>query len=312
MFHRFEATDHRLDAGPNLLVLLQQVGPLGRQRILTLLERLVLVLQLVADAHEGVDPFLESLQFLLERRRSVIGHGANIVTGSSRINRDFGRGSRHVTWYRNPWDHCAPAILHDDEAMEETPDHATLDAALRRCGASWDAAQTHGLLAGRLATAGAAAGFDWLNQVLEGTADGDALRTECERLLGELFQTTYRQLAERQSEFEPLLPDDTESTVERASALAHWCEGFLNGLVSQDHADALRARLAQEPLAEIIRDVLQLTRAAADDEAEVETDEAAYAEIVEYLRVVAQLTYEELAGFRDAYEATAAGGNAVH
>ena len=191
--------------------------------------------------------------------------------------------------------------------MEAIPDHATLEAALRRCGASWDAAQTHGLLAGSLATGGAAAGFDWLNQVLEDTASGDALRAQCESLLGELFQTTYRQLSERQSEFAPLLPDDTESTLERTTALAHWCEGFLNGLVSTVHAQALRARLAEEPLAEIIKDVLQLTRAAVDDDADVETDETAYAEIVEYLRVAAQLTFEELAGFREDIEPTEAG-----
>jgi yecA family protein len=196
--------------------------------------------------------------------------------------------------------------------MDGAPDYATLDAALRRCGASWDAAQTHGLLAGRLAAGGTAAGFDWLSQVLEGTAEGDALRAECERLLGELFEATYRQLAERQSEFEPLLPDDAESAAERTSALARWCEGFLHGLVSRDHADALRARLAEEPLAEIIRDVLQLTRAAVEDDADGESDETAFAEIVEYLRVVAQLAFEELAAFRDAVEPSEPGASAIH
>lgn len=36
----------------------------------------------------------------------------------------------------------------------------------------------------------------------------------------------------------------------RTAALAHWCEGFLHGLVSVKHADALKERLAAEPLAE--------------------------------------------------------------
>jgi uncharacterized protein YgfB (UPF0149 family) len=44
--------------------------------------------------------------------------------------------------------------------------------------------------------------------------------------------------------------------------------------------------------------MLQLTRAAVEDESDEETNEAAYAEIVEYVRVAAQLTYEELAEFR--------------
>ncbi|MEJ2127702.1 MAG: UPF0149 family protein [Woeseiaceae bacterium] len=184
--------------------------------------------------------------------------------------------------------------------MESTVDHDQLDAALRRCGASWDAAQSHGLLSGRLAIAGAASGFDWLSQVLEGTDANDALRGECEVMLGALYESTYRQLAERRSEFEPLLPDDDDSTAVRAAALAHWCEGFLHGLVSADHGDALKERLSAEPLADIIRDMLQITRAVADEDADTETDEQAYAELVEYLRVAAQLTYEELVEIREA------------
>jgi len=182
--------------------------------------------------------------------------------------------------------------------MNSAVDHDQLDAALRRCGASWDAAQSHGLLSGRLAVAGADSGFDWLSQVLEGTDANDALRSECEAMLGTLFESTYRQLAERQSEFEPLLPDGGDSTAVRAAALAHWCEGFLHGLVSADHGDALKKRLSSEPLADIIKDMLQITRAIAGEDAQSETDEQAYTELVEYLRVAAQLTYEELVEFR--------------
>jgi uncharacterized protein YgfB (UPF0149 family) len=182
--------------------------------------------------------------------------------------------------------------------MESTVDHDQLDAALRRCGASWDAALAHGLLSGRLAIAGADSGFDWLSQVLEGTDANDGLRSECEVMLGALFEATYRQLAERQSEFEPLLPDDDDPAAVRAAALAHWCEGFLHGLVSAEHGDALKQRLSTEPLADIIKDMLQITRAVAGEGQDSETDDQAYVELVEYLRVAAQLTYEELVEFR--------------
>lgn len=182
--------------------------------------------------------------------------------------------------------------------MGSEVDYGNLNDALRRCGASWDAAQAHGLLSSRLAVGGADAGIGWLQQVLEGTSESDALRTECAGLLHTLFQDTLRQLSERLSEFEPLLPDDRDSASMRASALARWCEGFLHGLVSADHGEALKRRLAEDPIADIIRDMLQLTRAAADDESDDETNEAAYAEIVEYVRVAVQLAYEELAEFR--------------
>ncbi len=176
--------------------------------------------------------------------------------------------------------------------------HQIIDDALKRAGSSWDAAQSHGLVSGRLAVEGRQAAAAWLAQVLEGTDERNASRKECEDLLVTLFDDTHRQFTERQSEFTPLLPDDDDSTAARTEALAHWCEGFLHGLVSSKHDDALKSRLAGDPLADIIKDVLQITRAAAGEDEE--DDEEALTEIVEYLRVAAQLVYEELADMRSA------------
>ena len=182
--------------------------------------------------------------------------------------------------------------------MEERIGHDALEDALKRCGSTWDASQTHGLLSGRLAIAGADSGFDWLSQVLEGTDANNALQAECEAMLGTLFESTYRQFGERLSGFAPLLPDEEDSTAVRATALAHWCEGFLHGLVAGKHGDDLRERLKAEPLSDIIRDLLQITRASVDEDYDEESDEAAYAELVEYVRVAAQLAYEELSDLR--------------
>jgi len=182
--------------------------------------------------------------------------------------------------------------------MDEKVDHEALDGALKRCGASWDAAQTHGLLTGQLAVSGVAAGPDWLIQILEGSDENSVFRLECQKMLDTLYQSTFWQLSERLSEFVPLLPDDDSDVGDRTSAMAHWCEGFLHGLVSAKHGDELRERLAAEPLADIIRDMLQITRAEFDDMVDEETNEVAYFELVEYLRVAAQLAYEELSEIR--------------
>lgn len=181
--------------------------------------------------------------------------------------------------------------------MTTDTDHDALDAALRRAGSSWNAAQAHGLITGRLAVRGASAGDGTLSQVLVDVSPDNALRKECESLLTTLILTAHAQLAERLSEFTPLLPDDHEPTTVRTEALAHWSEGYLHGLVGDEHSDALRERLAAEPIAGIIKDLLAITRASVEDNGN-ETDEAAYAEVVEYVRVVAQLVYEELAAFR--------------
>ena len=172
-----------------------------------------------------------------------------------------------------------------------------LDGALRRCGSNWDAAQVHGLLSSRLAIAGTNAGFDWLQTVLDGTDPANALRAECELMLSDLFETSSRQLSERMSGFSPLLPDDSDAAEMRAEALGRWCEGYLHGLVSGGHEGALKERLAAEPIADIIKDMLEITRATSGD-SDDDSNEDAYVELVEYLRVAAQLVYEELADLR--------------
>lgn len=154
------------------------------------------------------------------------------------------------------------------------------------------------MLCSRLALQGANALGPWLDQVMENTDSQDALRGESIEQLRNLYDETSRQLAERGSEFQLLLPDDSASTVTRTEALAQWCEGYLHGLVIRAEGDALKARLATEPLSDIIRDMLEITRAEADPDADGETNEVALVELLEYLRIAAQLVYEELAEFR--------------
>ena len=183
--------------------------------------------------------------------------------------------------------------------MDEKVEYDVLEESLYRCGASWDAAQTHGLLTGRLAIGGAPAGPDWLLQVLENVDEGNALRKECEKQLDTLYQSTFWQLSERLSEFVPLLPGDADDVGARTEALAHWSEGFLHGLVSAKHGDALKERLGSELLSEIIKDMLQITQVELDGEIDEEENDVAYFELVEYVRVAAQLCYEELTDIRN-------------
>jgi len=191
--------------------------------------------------------------------------------------------------------------------MDQPIDHGTLDDILQRCGSNWNAAQVHGLLCSRLAVSGADGATRWFGQVLEDTDSQNALRNECESVLDTLCSTTWRQLVERQSEFTLLLPDDNDSASQRTEALAQWCEGFLHGLVSEKHSEDLKMRLSAEPLADIIKDVLQITRVTLGDDDDEEGDEEAFVELVEYLRVAVQLTYEELADFRTPVETADSG-----
>jgi hypothetical protein len=66
LLHCFKSADHCFDSRPDLLVFLQQASTLGREYVLSLFERAVLILQLVANAHQRIDPLLKSLQFVFE------------------------------------------------------------------------------------------------------------------------------------------------------------------------------------------------------------------------------------------------------
>ena len=181
--------------------------------------------------------------------------------------------------------------------MNSVVDHDVLNDALKRCGASWSAAQTHGLQSSRLAVIGTRGLADSIGQVLDGANTSTEFRKECEDMLDTLWQTTHKAFSERLSAFVPLLPDDSDRADVRTEGLAHWCEGYLHGLVSGEHDAMLKERLAADPVADVIKDMLQITRATVDD-GEGEGSEEAYVEIVEYLRVAAQLVYEELAEMR--------------
>lgn len=181
--------------------------------------------------------------------------------------------------------------------MGQAIDHNELDALLKSCGSSWNAGQAHGLLCSRLSLAGADGASRWIAQVL---ADADAeQRGACEEALDALCAATWQQLVERQSEFSLLLPDDEDPPTVRTEVISQWCEGFLHGLVAEKHSEELKKRLAEEPLADIIKDMLEITRATVGDDAEDEHIDNDIAELVEYLRVAVQLTYEELAEFRE-------------
>lgn len=98
-------------------------------------------------------------------------------------------------------------------------------------------------------------------------------------------------LTDLQLGFTPLLPDDELPLETRAHALGAWCEGFLFGLAGRNKLDI---RDCSEEVREILKDLTQFTRASLDASGDVEVEEGAYAELVEYIRVGAQLVYMEL------------------
>lgn len=147
------------------------------------------------------------------------------------------------------------------------------------------AAEAHGVLSGLLCLNGQTDCDQWLEAVF-----GEArihLASAEHALLFALCETTRHQLDDFDFSFELLLPDDTFSLEERANALSEWCQGFLYGL-------GYRSDSAEWPgeSSEVLHDLLEISRLNPDSGGE--SDEVAYAEITEYVRVGVQLIWTEL------------------
>ena len=173
------------------------------------------------------------------------------------------------------------------------PDYNDVQQLLVEERSHADAAEAHGTLAGSLCAAGGYSFEDWLAEILPDGEAGphatDALRT--------LFERTAGALGGPDMEFAPLLPRDEEPLDARASALGQWCQGFLYGLGSSSLNDA--AGLPGD-VGEIVRDLSEITQVGVDAEEGLESNEGAYAELVEFVRVGVQLVFDELEPLRGA------------
>ncbi len=172
-----------------------------------------------------------------------------------------------------------------------SPDYTHVQQLLAQARSLADAAEAHGTLAGCLCGAADYAFEEWLREILpEGRADPAAVAT-----LRELYTSTAQALLLPDMEFEPLLPGDAQPIAARTAALAEWCQGFLYGLGAGAIPDP--GGLPGEA-GEIVRDFAEITRAGVDAGEEQESNESAYAELVEFVRVGVQLLFEELAAAR--------------
>jgi uncharacterized protein YgfB (UPF0149 family) len=163
---------------------------------------------------------------------------------------------------------------------------------LAAAGSLADAAEAHGSLCGALCSVSPYKMQDWVSEILP---DGASLSDESAAMLERVFAATAASFGEQGMEFEPLLPDDEQPLNGRANALALWCTGFLYGL-GAGHISDLDA--LNGDVGEIVRDFTEISRASGDEADADESNERAYAELVEFIRVAAQVVFEELLPLR--------------
>jgi uncharacterized protein YgfB (UPF0149 family) len=182
-------------------------------------------------------------------------------------------------------------------ASSPSPSFDLVDRALRELGAAEGTSQAHGSLCGITCVLGDRARSVWIAGL---TVAGDfpAACAEPAGILGDLAAMTCTALSDGDMGFSPLLPPDDQPLSSRAEGLAEWCAGFMHGLgeavASQDAGEALRGDVTRE----IMDDLGQIARVTVDDDETGLEAEAAYTELVEFVRVSVQLVFDELYGVR--------------
>jgi hypothetical protein len=113
----------------------------------------------------------------------------------------------------------------------------------------------------------------------------------CDELLGDLHDAILQELKDDAFGFSLMLPPDEASLPMRTRALGEWCAGFLYGLALGGFRDDAGL---PDTVREVMQDLYEISHAGFSEEPLGEDDEAAFAEIGEYVRISVLLLHDEL------------------
>ncbi len=119
-----------------------------------------------------------------------------------------------------------------------------------------------------------------------------------------LYGLVCRDLTDPGFGFALLLPPDDAPLSERAESVSDWCQGFLQGIF---HGGDNLPEGSSGPVHEAVADIREIGHLEIDRD-DPEGSEKALAEVEEYLRVAAQLVYDEL----QPAPATGSGSNEIN
>ena len=162
---------------------------------------------------------------------------------------------------------------------------------LQSADADSSASEAHGMLSGTICAAGKMSPDLWLENLLGEGNTLSAAASGCSDMLLTVQSDLLRRFNDDVFGFELLLPPDDEPLSLRTEALSQWCAGFLYGLALGGCRDDVAM---PDSVSEVMKDIYEISHARFDYDMMDEADEAAYMEIVEYVRMGVLLLYEEL------------------
>lgn len=182
------------------------------------------------------------------------------------------------------------------------PNYLDLNQALNNTTLKLHPSQAHGIICGILS------GNSKSTTAWEELVTGGEESVKTHELLQALFEASAKQLHDFLFEFQLILPPDSDDLPSRAEALTLWCQGFLTGLKL-----AQVQIVGREPgeVTEAINDLIEIAKMNYEDVVANEEDEAAYVELVEYVRMAAILIYQDV-NEQEAVKSTTSSSNHLH
>jgi len=172
-----------------------------------------------------------------------------------------------------------------------------VNVALQQANATADAAEVQGTLCGFFCTTGKRDINTWLTYVLGDHDPRDVNIQTTQQILMDLHDRTVKEIIDNDYNLSLLLPNDEELLDHRIERLTHWCQGFLFGMNMAGTSDLTKLPTDARDICE---DILEISKAGYDLNEDDETNEQAYSDIVEYLRIGVFIVYDELSATTNA------------
>jgi uncharacterized protein YgfB (UPF0149 family) len=163
-------------------------------------------------------------------------------------------------------------------------------------------AALHGLWVGRMSAGSLNDTHSCWSYTLRYLGRTEAVDSNLAKAFQALMHYTLGDLDKADFSFELWLPDDRRSCQERLLALAEWCRGFLEGLVSVTGNDL---NTLSADTRELLQDLMEIGDVDTDID-ECDQDEREYLELAEFVKVAALNIFLDIQSGRNRAEAALA------
>ncbi|MDR3491044.1 MAG: UPF0149 family protein [Gammaproteobacteria bacterium] len=165
------------------------------------------------------------------------------------------------------------------------PAYDELAETLSSVESPFQPADVHGLMCGIICANPDDPNSRWEKIIFDSKKDFEILEP-----FEHLYSASYELMNQFSFEFNLLLPSDDVDINVRAEALGLWCQGFLTGL--QQAAISLKDHTNIE-LTDAIKDITEIAQISYGDIPSTDEDETAYFELVEYIRLIVLMIFQE-------------------